>query len=34
MLSNQKIKTALNIKQLPLSAEEGIIKTIKSFKQN
>lgn len=34
ILSNQKIKTALNIKQLPLSAEEGIIKTIKSFKQN
>lgn len=33
-LSNQKIKTALNIKQLPLSAEEGIINTIKSFKQN
>jgi len=32
LLSNQKIKTALNIKQLPLSAEEGIIKTIKSFK--
>ncbi|WP_291066238.1 MULTISPECIES: NAD-dependent epimerase/dehydratase family protein [unclassified Empedobacter] len=32
ILSNQKIKTALNIKQLPLSAEEGIIKTIKSFK--
>lgn len=31
-VSNQKIKTALNIKQLPLSAEEGIIKTIKSFK--
>lgn len=34
VVSNQKIKTALNIKQLPLSAEEGIIKTIKSFKQN
>ncbi len=34
ILSNQKIKTALNIKQLPLSAEEGIIKTIKSFKKN
>jgi len=32
VVSNQKIKTALNIKQLPLSAEEGIIKTIKSFK--
>ncbi|WP_313348923.1 NAD-dependent epimerase/dehydratase family protein [Empedobacter sp.] len=34
VVSNKKIKTALNIKQLPLSAEEGIIKTIKSFKQN
>ena len=34
VVSNQKIKTALNIKQLPLSAEEGIINTIKSFKQN
>ncbi|WP_313636330.1 NAD-dependent epimerase/dehydratase family protein [Empedobacter sp.] len=34
VVSNQKIKTALNIKQLPLSAEEGIIKTIKSFKAN
>ncbi|MDM1552256.1 NAD-dependent epimerase/dehydratase family protein [Empedobacter falsenii] len=34
VVSNQKIKTALNIKQLPLSAEEGIIKTIKSFKRN
>ena len=32
VVSNQKIKNALNIKQLPLSAEEGIIKTIKSFK--
>lgn len=32
VVSNQKIKSALNIKQLPLSAEEGIIKTIKSFK--
>ncbi|WP_291118123.1 NAD-dependent epimerase/dehydratase family protein [Empedobacter sp. UBA7248] len=34
VVSNQKIKLALGIKQLPLSAEEGIIKTIKSFKQN
>ncbi|MFV0145130.1 NAD-dependent epimerase/dehydratase family protein [Empedobacter falsenii] len=32
VVSNQKIKSALNIKQLPLSTEEGIIKTIKSFK--
>ena len=34
VVSNKKIKTALNIKHLPLSAEEGVIKTIKSFKQN
>jgi nucleoside-diphosphate-sugar epimerase len=34
VVSNQKIKTVLNIKQLPLSAEEGIQKTIKSFKKN
>lgn len=32
ILSNQKIKTALGISKLPLTAEEGIIKTIKSFK--
>ena len=32
ILSNQKIKSALGINQLPLTAEEGIIKTIKSFK--
>lgn len=32
VVSNEKIKSALGIKQLPLSAEEGIIKTIKSFK--
>ncbi|MFN4076379.1 MAG: epimerase, partial [Cloacibacterium sp.] len=31
-VSNQKIKTALKIENLPLSAEEGLIKTIKSFK--
>lgn len=31
-VSNQKIKLALDINQLPLSAEEGIIKTINSFK--
>lgn len=30
-VSNQKIKTTLGIKELPVSAEEGIIKTIKSF---
>ncbi|AZI23387.1 NAD-dependent epimerase/dehydratase family protein [Chryseobacterium taklimakanense] len=32
VVSNQKIKTALKIENLPLSAEEGLIKTIKSFK--
>ncbi|MFV0148643.1 NAD-dependent epimerase/dehydratase family protein [Empedobacter falsenii] len=32
ILSNQKIKEALGIDKLPLTAEEGIIKTIKSFK--
>ncbi len=33
VVSNQKIKTALKIKKLPLTAEDGLIKTIKSFKQ-
>ncbi|WP_277111882.1 NAD-dependent epimerase/dehydratase family protein [Chryseobacterium taklimakanense] len=32
LVSNQKIKTALKLKELPLSAEEGLIKTISSFK--
>ncbi|WBV61555.1 NAD-dependent epimerase/dehydratase family protein [Chryseobacterium camelliae] len=32
VVSNQKIKSALGIERLPLSAEEGLIKTIKSFK--
>lgn len=32
ILSNQKIKVALGINKLPLTAEEGIQKTIKSFK--
>jgi len=32
VVSNQKIKTALNIKQLPLTAEESFVKTIESFK--
>lgn len=32
VVSNQKIKKALDITRLPLSAEEGICKTIKSFK--
>lgn len=31
IVSNQKIKTALNIDSLPLSAEEGMRKTIASF---
>ncbi|WP_265129722.1 NAD-dependent epimerase/dehydratase family protein [Chryseobacterium oranimense] len=30
-VSNKKIKSALNIINLPVSAEEGLIKTIKSF---
>ncbi len=33
MVSNQKIKAALGIDKLPLTAEEGLIKTIKSFKK-
>lgn len=32
IVSNQKIKSALGIDKLPLTAEEGIEKTIKSFK--
>lgn len=32
VVSNKKIKSALGIERLPLSAEEGLIKTIKSFK--
>ncbi len=32
IVSNQKIKTVLGISKLPLTAEEGIVKTIKSFK--
>ena len=31
IVSNQKIKTALNIDSLPISAEEGMKKTIESF---
>lgn len=31
-VSNEKIKKALNIKNMPVSAEEGLLKTIKSFK--
>ena len=33
MVSNQKIKIALGIEHLPLTAEEGLIKTIKSFQK-
>jgi len=33
VVSNQKIKTALGINILPMSAEEGLKKTIKSFKK-
>lgn len=32
IVSNQKIKTALNIVSLPITAEEGMKKTIESFK--
>ena len=32
VVSNQKIKAALGLEKLPLTAEEGIQKTIKSFK--
>jgi nucleoside-diphosphate-sugar epimerase len=32
VVSNKKIKSALGVEKLPLSAEEGFIKTIKSFK--
>lgn len=33
MVSNQKIKTALGINQLPLSGEEGLKRTLEVFKQ-
>ncbi|MFJ1354163.1 NAD-dependent epimerase/dehydratase family protein [Capnocytophaga canimorsus] len=33
VVSNQKIKSALGIEKLPLSAKEGLEKTIKSFKR-
>ncbi len=32
VVSNDKIKSALGIKELPFSTEEGLLKTIKSFK--
>ena len=34
IVSNLKIKTTLNIKSLPISSKEGIIKTITNFKEN
>lgn len=34
IVSNQKIKTALNIDSLPVSAEEGMRKTIETFKSS
>lgn len=33
VVSNQKIKEALKIEKLPISAEEGLVRTIKSFKK-
>ncbi|WP_295231695.1 NAD-dependent epimerase/dehydratase family protein [uncultured Chryseobacterium sp.] len=33
VVSNLKIKSALGIEKLPLSAEEGLVKTIKSFRK-
>ncbi len=33
VVSNKKIKNALGISELPVSSEEGLIKTIKSFKK-
>lgn len=33
VVSNQKINTALNIRKLPFTAEEGLTKTIKSFQK-
>jgi len=34
LVSNQRIKAALEIKSLPLTAEEGLEKTLRSFKKN
>lgn len=33
VVSNKKIKAALGLKQMPVRAEDGLIKTIKSFKK-
>jgi nucleoside-diphosphate-sugar epimerase len=32
VVSNRKVKASLGIEKLPVSAEDGLIKTIKSFK--
>lgn len=34
VVSNKKIKNALNVKELPVSANEGLIATIKSFRSS
>ncbi|WP_317043958.1 hypothetical protein [Chryseobacterium sp. T16E-39] len=34
IVSNQKIKNELKIKSLPVTAQEGLIKTVKSFNTN
>jgi nucleoside-diphosphate-sugar epimerase len=34
VVSNSKIKTVLNIKTLPISSQDGMIKTITNFKEN
>ena len=34
VVSNQKVKNALKIKNLPLSAEKGLVNTFKSFNSN
>lgn len=33
VVSNQKIKKALNVKKMPISAQEGMLKTFESFKK-
>ena len=33
LVSNQKIKKALNIEKMPVSAEEGMKKTLESFQK-
>ncbi|MFY9118143.1 MAG: nucleoside-diphosphate-sugar epimerase, partial [Dysgonamonadaceae bacterium] len=34
VVSNQKIKSALGIEKIPLSAHEGIRKTLENFKKS